>query len=376
MAYFRPRGDYWIFTIDLPRDPLTGERKQSTVSKDDDGKKFTSESQARIYAEKMEEDIAKGKKFEKITFKQFTDRFFEEDISGIKNGRITESTYENHEAILRLWLLPYIGNLRLDKITDSTIDKLVMRWKTEKKLQLGLLRNIFAVLNKIFKYALKKRYITESPMQLVETPNYVPPRHKVWSENDVAKFMELSKDNRYYIGFVLALTTGMRIGELCSLNWDDINLEQGTVTITKTLKYTNGSKLHVKPYPKSKNSFRTIGIPEFTIEALKAHKAKQMKGVSIVFDNLGDYHYPTTVSRDFPGVCRKYSMPPIRFHYMRHTHATILLLAGIPVIDVAQRLGDTIETVMRTYAHVIPRKQEMILNKLDVILSNKPAENK
>src|SRR5690606_22647912 len=206
----------------------------------------------------------------------------------------------------------------------------------------------------------------ENPMTLVNVPTYKPMRKKVWSIDDVNLFLEVTKSSKLYILYVLALSTGARRGELLALTWDDIDLDKGTVTISKSVKYSGISKLHVST-TKTENSLRTINIPEKTIIELRKHKENQMEGVNIVADNLGQYFNPNEASRHFLKDCARYKMPKIRFHDMRHTHATILLQNKINPNVVAERLGDTVEMVLKTYSHVLPSMQEEVAETLNKI---------
>jgi integrase len=368
MAHFRQRGDTWCFTIDIGRDPITGSRKQKLVSKDDNGRPFKEERDARIYALKMEKDIERGKNFVSITFKAFIETYFDSQIC----IDVTESTHEYQTVIAKKYLIPALGRFKMDKINDLMIDDIYVKWLKEG-MSRGMLRNISVVMSKTFRFARKKRFIVDNPMLLVKTPTYRPPAMMVFDSNQMISFLELAKDSRHYPSYVLALTSGMRLGEIHALTWDDINFETRTVTINKTLKWTKASGLHVKPHPKTKNSFRTIELPQSTLNILSEHKKKQMVGVNIVFDNLGEYYYPSTVSREFGQECIKHELPALHYHCMRHTHATLLLQPPnpIPVHVIAMRLGDTVETVMRTYAHVLPNAQEQVVQKINEMLEEK-----
>jgi integrase len=373
MAYFRQRGDAWCFTIDLPKEFNGGKRNQKLVTYDDAGNPFLEERDARRYAEKMEEEIKRGKRFDSISFKSFTDKYFVSQIC----VNVSESTYENQEQILNKYLIPAFGKMKIDKINDLIIDDVYEKW-LKTGMSRGMLRNVSVVLSKSFRFARKKRFILENPMLLVRTPTYKAPAMEVFTEQQMHQFLEYAINNRHHSLYTTALTTGARIGELLCLTWDDIDFENATMRITKTLKKTKKSGLHVKPHTKTTNSMRTIDVPRSTLDILQEHKKKQMIGVKVIFNRLGNYFYPTAVSRDFSNDCVKYGLPKLHFHCLRHTHATLLLQPPEPISVhiVALRLGDTVQTVMNTYSHVLPKAQETAIKKLDWMMSREKTEEK
>lgn len=363
MASFKKseRTGKWYFIIDIGNDPITGTRRQKTISKDSKGRKFETEGAARIAADKMEDEIERGKKFDSVSLKDYITKFYDTHVK----GNVAESTYIMQWGIARNYIIPYLGKYKVDKLTDEHIETAIAKMQRDG-IKKPVIKNALSVLRKTLRFAQKKRIILENPMTLVNVPTYKPLRKKVWSIDDVNLFLEVTKSSKLYILYVLALSTGARRGELLALTWDDIDLDKGTVTISKSVKYSGISKLHVST-TKTENSLRTINIPEKTIIELRKHKENQMEGVNIVADNLGQYFNPNEASRHFLKDCARYKMPKIRFHDMRHTHATILLQNKINPNVVAERLGDTVEMVLKTYAHVLPSMQEEVAETLNKI---------
>lgn len=219
------------------------------------------------------------------------------------------------------------------------------------------------VLKKTLKAAVVWEYINKNPAAYASPPSYEAAKMKVWTQEQINTFFERSEDCWYHTLYVVGLTTGMRLGEMLALSWEDIDFEARTVSVTKSLKYTKEKGLHIKG-PKNKNANRNITIPKYTVNKLSHHRAKQLQGVQIVFDNIGKYIYPNDVWRDFTKNCEACGVPVIRIHDMRHTHATHLL-QKYNVKVVAERLGDTANTVYNTYAHVLPTMQKEVADHLD-----------
>lgn len=361
MASFKQNENtgYWYFVIDVGKDMITGKRKQKTISKDDKGRNFESERAARRYAVKVEEEIERGRKFDSVKFADYLKDYFEK----VAVEKISEVTYNQQWMTTRLYIIPYLGHHKIDKINDEIIEKYYAKLLADgvSRAYIALIR---IVLSKVFKHALKKRLIMENPMYLVTTPAYKPESKTVWTPEQIDHFLEVTKESKFYALYILAESTGMRRGEMLALEWDDIDFENARVTINKSLKYTKKKGLHISG-PKTENSRRTITLPQYTIEVLKEHKKNQLEGVRIVFDNFGEYYSPGLVSDNFLRDCKRSNLPSSTLHGLRHAHASYLLSIGYSVADVAARLGDTKETVMKTYAHVLPNTQNEIAAALD-----------
>jgi integrase len=349
----------WYFVIDIGEDLVTNRRLQKRFSVDDRDNPFETEQQARRYAIKVEDDLARGRKFDSIKLGPYMTEYFEKVVI----ETVSEVSYDNYWRTASLHIIPFLGHMQLDKITDETIEKYYVRLAKEKRSR-AIISMVQTVLSKFFRFAVKKRKIIDNPMKLVTTPSYKPKIKEVWTSEQVDQFLECNRDSRFYTLYVVAESTGMRRGELLSLKWSDIDLDNGKITVNKSIKYSTASKKHVKG-TKTENSRRTVSIPQYTVEALREHIKGRMEGVDIVFDNFGEYYAATYLSDEFSRDAAKTDLPYNTLHGLRHSHATYLLSNGFSVADVAARLGDTKETIMKTYAHVLPNTQNEIVSALD-----------
>lgn len=361
MASFRqnPNTGKWSFVIDIGSDPLTGKRKQKTVSKDNNGKVFDTERDARKYALKMEQDIERGKRFDSVTMEHFMTDFFKRVVS----EQVSEVTYDNQWQIARNYIIPYLGKVKVEKITDAHIENLYERLLNDE-VERGIIRNVSIVISKTLSHAQKKKLIVDNPMKIVTKPSYKPAKAAVWSREQVMQFLDGTRDSKFYALYVTASETGMRRSELLALLWKDVDIDNKTITINKALKYSSASKLHVRN-PKTENSRRTIRIPQKVVDVLNEHKTKQMENVPIVFDNLGEYFRLGELSRYFQVDRERVGLPYATFHGLRHAHATYLLSKRFSARVVADRLGDTVATVLETYAHVLHSMQDEVASTLD-----------
>lgn len=352
MASIRRRGNTWYYTVDVGKDPITNKRKQKTVGG------FKTEKEALREALKVEEKVEKGKRIGAPKYSEFIRDYMQE----VKH-QVTASTFHNQNSFAEKYIIPFLGNKTMDKIKYDDIQKFYDHL-IDKGIHPGMIKNIALVLRKSFRQALRKELIYHNPAQYVKPPRYTPTTMKVWNQSQVQTFLDWAKDNSpYYQIYALAVTTGMRVGEILGLFWDDINFDLQTLTIQRSAKY-EGGKLYTKE-TKNKSSRRTIALTESTVKMLQEHKENSLP-YFLVFHRFNEMLYPTTISRQFAFDCVTAGVPKIRFHDMRHTHATMLLQMGVNPKIVAERLGhSTIKTTLDTYSHVLPNMQKEVADMLN-----------
>jgi integrase len=205
------------------------------------------------------------------------------------------------------------------------------------------------------------------------------------TEPQAKLFLDAARGHRFYPLFALAIGSGMRQGELLGLQWSDLDLEKGAVTVSRSLAQIKGQ--FILKEPKSKRSRRTITLPRFVVNALRDHRQTILKEGNIaapVFcTRTGNFIAKSNLIRQVhkPIVRRANEraveaaknqgtqpdlLPDIRFHDLRHTHATNLLAQGYAIKAVAQRLGHaSIEITLRVYAHVLPTDDAALAEGLD-----------
>lgn len=261
-----------------------------------------------------------------------------------------------------------LGNIELSHITPMVIQKLYNRLTKERILSDENIQKVHTLINDSLKKAERWGLISRNPASLVDRPKAEKKEIKVWNLQEVQTFLKFAKDyNRYYIAFLLALTTGMRQGEILGLRWKDIDFEQDCLRITQTL--SNDGK-EIFPYTKTKAGIRTVDLPEETRVQLLIHKniVEQEKGeLGVQYMNLdlvvctsnGTPTNKSNIRRTFKAIIKKANLPNIRFHDMRHTHATLLLLQGVNPKIVSERLGHAdVRITLDTYSHLLPSMQK------------------
>jgi integrase len=197
----------------------------------------------------------------------------------------------------------------------------------------------------------------------------------------IHQFLEAAHGHRLEALFILALSTGMRRGELLGLKWQDLDLERGTLQVRRILSKIPG-KLPGRGFeeaePKAERGRRSIVLPTFTVEALKRHRLKQLEAKRkagpawqehdyVFCTSVGTHLNPThDVLHVLKALLQKAGLPHIRFHDLRHSAATMLLEMKVHPKIVQEILGHSeISITMDIYSHVLPTMQEEAMNKVD-----------
>ena len=256
-----------------------------------------------------------------------------------------------------------------------------------KVFQQRSVKYIYQTIHSALERAVKNRVILLNPAKHVELPKQEKKEMRPFTKEELSLFFKASKEDRHFVIFFLAVSTGMRRGENLGLTWDNINFEKGTIDIKKQLVRSSEQKRLILKYLKTKTSIRTVKVTAEVMELLKNHKKEQNKkklmlgphynqDCDLVFatDN-GTFLEPNNmVSRHFKEVIKKHNkkikekakkeglsmedikhekLPLIRFHDLRHTYATLSLEAGIDLATISKNLGHSSYAITAdTYSHM------------------------
>jgi integrase len=298
----------------------------------------------------------------------------------LENGAkpsVRPPTFRQYEQYVRNHISPILGTVRLQALKPADIQALYAR-----RLGDGLSRRtvqlIHAVLHKALSQAVDWGLLAFNPADRVKAPRPARKEFKVLTPEEARRFLEAARNFDYYPLFVLALTTGMRLGELLGLKWQDIDFEAGAVHVRRGLYRIRGA--WVEGEPKSAAGKRKVVLPALAVEALREHRVAQLEAKlkagaawednGLVFTTAaGRPIHPRNVSRALESVLKRAGLPRIRFHDLRHSHATLLLMLGENPRVVQERLGHSqISLTLQTYSHVLPDLQRQAAEKIDRML--------
>ena len=296
---------------------------------------------------------------------------------------IEYTTWLRYEQIVRLHLVPALGHLRLAHLTPQHLHALYA-----EKLAAGLsptsVHHVDAVLHKALQDALVLGVVQRNVAEVVKAPAIAQREMRVFSPEQARAVLAAAQGDRLEALYVLALSTGMREGELFGLKWRHLDLDSGVLQVQGTLKRTDTGRAVGKP--KTQGSQRKIMLSALAIAALRRHRTRQAEerlfagsewhDQDLVFCNpLGNPLDPSNVKRySYLPLLKRAGAPYIRFHDLRHTAATLLLLAGVHPKVVSEMLGHSdIAITLRIYSHVLPDMQQEASAAMDRLLGA-PAE--
>ena len=284
------------------------------------------------------------------------------------------NTYRAYRSAIRRHLIPALGHIKLQKLTIAHLQAFYA--EKAEMLKPGSLSSINAALGGALEDALKQGLVARNVAKLVDLPTKQRYEGQILTVEQAKKLLETARGSRLDALLLVALTTGLRRGEVAALHWGDIELESGVLQVRHTLVRVNGKGL-VEREPKSKAGRRKIALSVVVIEALKKHRIRQLEArikmgdrwqeSGLVFCEVdGTYFDPNTIWRSFKNLLKVAGLPNVRFHDLRHGAATVLLAAGVPLKVVSELLGhSSIAITADIYAHVLPEQQQEVVKKMD-----------
>jgi integrase len=374
-GYFRRRGSSWSFTLDIGKDN-EGNRKQKTKGG------FKTKKEAEQACAELIHQMTKEGYVEpsQSTLKDY----LREWLHSTAKQTLKRNTFETYEIVMNTHLVPELGKMKLNQLKPSHIQNFYMQ-KIEEGLSPEYVRYMHTILNTSLNQAVKWQLISKNPVSLVQPPRLRSKEQQTWTIEEANQFLDATKEEKLHLAYMLAIYTGMRMGEILGLRWKDCNLDSGMLSIQQTLVRTKEEGL-IFQEPKTKGSKRVVAITEEVGALFKKHKAEQNKvklllGTAyqdhdlVICTKKGTPISPRNLQRHFARMVHKADVPKIRFHDTRHTHATIMLQLGEHPKVVSERLGHSrISITLDTYSHVIPHMQEDAAKKFSEALSKMRLE--
>ena len=291
-----------------------------------------------------------------MTFSSMVDLYLA-DMS----SRLRENTMETKRNIISKKVVPYFGSMKLSDITPSN----VRRWQSailESGTSPTYAKTIHNQLSAIFNYACRYYGLKDNPARQAGSMGEKRATEKhFWTPENFEMFIGYVPQYPARVGLAVLFGTGLRIGELLALTQADVDLSAGTISVSKSFQLIKGRP--VVTAPKTEKSRRVVPLPSRMVEALKTYEK------SIYDLQPTDRLFPFTKSyfhKQMEAGCREAKMEKIRLHDLRHSHASMLIHMGVPILLVSERLGhENVETTLQTYGHLYPAQTAEALKKMD-----------
>ncbi len=305
------------------------------------------------------------------TVKQFLEYWLED----VKKPKVRIGSYDSYRTVLNKYLIPGLGHIKLQKLTTQQIQMFYGR-EQKKGISAGRIKYIHSVLKRALNYAKRIKIVGSNVSDGIELSPIKEHEIEPLTVEHAQLLLHKVREHHLEALLTLAISTGMRKGEILGLRWQDVDLQKGELQIRRTLGYM----AHIKFFegePKTDKSKRKLTLPQFVIDALKRHRALQLEkrlqagstwvDKDLVFPNKkGGFIIPRTLSNHFDKLLVEVGLPRIRFHDLRHSAATILVSMGVPMKVIQDILGhSTFSTTMNKYSHVLPSMQKEAMDKMD-----------
>ncbi len=305
------------------------------------------------------------------TLKAYLERWLEQ----VCKVTMRPTTYEQYRSTVNHHLIPALGDIKLQKLTTERVQAFCAQ-KQNEGLKAKTVVHIHSILSVALENAVEWELIGRNVAKKVKLPRIERYEPQTLTVKQAITLLEVAQGSRLEGLLLVALTTGMRRGELLALRWSDVDLEKSVLHVRRSVNFVGGLGYR-EGETKTRAGRRDIVLPDVTVEALKAHRESQehsrMKAgekwqeQGIVFCNIyGGFFSPAQVGNLFRGLLKKAGLPHVRFHDLRHSAATILRGSGVDLKVIQELLGhSTIATTADVYSHVLPHERREVASKMD-----------
>jgi len=270
---------------------------------------------------------------ENMTVGEYLDRW----LKGSVRGSVRQSTYDRDANLIRNHLSPVLGGIKLKKLSAAHVQHFY-RDRLDAGLSASTVHKMHAILHKALARAVAWQMVPRNVSEAVEPPRPATREMRPLSPAEARRLLDAADGERFEALYVLAVTTGMRQGELLALKWQDVDLENATISVRRTLT-RDGGRVTIGE-PKTRKSRRLIRLTSQATGALRRHLERQLWEIQALGDGYTDQGLVFTTAtgapvspsnlrqRSFARLLRKAGLPRVRFHDLRHTCATVLLSKG------------------------------------------------
>lgn len=361
----RSRGSYSV-VVYLGRDPETGKRRY--LWKSVKGTKRDAEALLTRLLASL--DTGTDLLPSKLTVEQFSQEWLK-----TLEKKVKPRTHARYSELLRLHVVPHLGSVELKKLKPLHIERLILICR-EKGLSERTLLHIFRVVHTSLVQAVQWQLVERNVAQAIQPPKPEKNEMDAVTPEDVDHILAAANGTEIEVPVVIALGTGMRLGEILGLRWSDIDFENESLRVRQTVNVdrTFGT-------PKSYRSRRSIPLPKFLLKVLKTQRARQSELRLVAGSAWQDHDLvvtradgspmdPRRVSRLFTALAKEHGFD-FTFHGLRHAYASLMLASGVDLKVTSELLGhSTIGITADLYTHVTERLRKDAAHKLDTLLGD------
>lgn len=324
-----------------------------------------------------ERDIDKGRDLSAP--RQTVEAFLNRWLNDVVKPTVRPSTLESYAGHVRNHIVPELGRYRIEKLTPQDVQAF-MSTLTKKGLSPRTVTYSRGILRQALGQALKWGLVTRNVAHLSVPPRSVKQHVMPLSPEQVRTLLLATKDDRLGPLYHVAIATGLRQGELLGLQWEDVDLESGTLTVRRALQVLDGAAQFVEP--KTEKSRRALALPGSAVKVLRIQHSRQLadrlaagarwqgsKWGLVFASTIGTPLNASNVTHRFQEALNGAELPRQRFHDLRHCCASLLLAQNVPARVVMEQLGHSqISLTMNTYSHVMPTALRQAADAIEVAL--------
>lgn len=430
MANITKRNNTYRITVSLGRDSNDNQIRKTTTYIPKATTPKAIEKEVKLFADRYEEQVRNGEVYsgETLSVKDFSEIWRE---NYLERSTMGESSKRERLSILNNKILPDIGHLKLSKVKATHIDNMLNK-VIDKGLSVDTVNKLYVTVKSIFDYAFRKDYIKDNPILKVDKPKRKQKENELhyFTVEQAKRFLNFldepytvnfgsrtridSKGNSYHVKpysterhvssmfkayFNLAIFGGLRRGENCALTWEDLDFNEGTVSINKAAAKGGVGEVQIIKSPKTIAGIREIALPTQCLEALKQWRADEIelslklgtkwqgfrgdefdKNYIFIDTTDGTIINLHTPSKKFKKLLKFYNntvdsedlkLPIIRLHDLRHTSATLLLANNVDIETVSHRLGHSKASItLDVYGHAMESMDRVASNVMEGLFAN------
>jgi integrase len=297
-------------------------------------------------------------------------------LEGYVKTNCSLRTYDSYSSIIEKHLIPALGSYQLKQLHAQAIQRYY--GKALERLTPRTVHHQHRVLSEALKYAVKQGYLGANPCQLVDPPSPKGKAMRTLTQSELYDLLLAARASYYYPIIYTAASTGLRQAELLGLRWRDVDMASRSISVNQVL-YKRRGICQLKE-PKTEHSRRRVAMTDKLAEFLSEYRLERSRlyyqlGKTLGLDELvfatpeGKPLNPSSLQREFAKIVKKVGLQSVRFHDLRHTFASLMLLSGAAPKVISEALGHaSVAFTMDTYSHILPGMQKDAIALLNGLL--------